>query len=240
MPYRKFPKTDTGRLRALDTLLNNNNIYVARQRFLDWQLINKAQTMHNQLLIQSNQFMSCYKAQMRNYRRIAKPGRNMMLYSTHFLKVLTMSIERGEIKASVLKSYYNLDTNEGSKLWHDMKDIDFVRQITPQIISGEKKRIANGGRPIYNPAIGLVATHYDIYCQLYEQQQILNDKANSNLESLKALRVEVDALLKQIWDIVEEYFASEPTELRYDKCREYGIVYYYRAKEKQALTPQQQ
>lgn len=50
MPYRRLPKTDAARLKALKTLLDNNDIYTARNKFIDWKLINSAQPLHDRLL----------------------------------------------------------------------------------------------------------------------------------------------------------------------------------------------
>ena len=44
MPYRRLPNTDKSRLKALSTLLENNELYTVRDRFIDWKDINKAKT----------------------------------------------------------------------------------------------------------------------------------------------------------------------------------------------------
>ena len=72
MPYRRLPKTDAARLKALKTLLGNNNIYVVRNRFLDWKTINQAQTMHDKLLTAYEQYKISAKAQSRNGVKYAK------------------------------------------------------------------------------------------------------------------------------------------------------------------------
>ena len=53
-----------------------------------------------------------------------------------------------------------------------------------------------------------------------------------SLEKLNEQRAEVDAILLDIWNQVEAYFSNLPLEQRLDKCREYGIIYYYRKNEK--------
>ena len=78
MPYRRFPKTDTARLKSLDTLLNNSDVYAAKSRFIDMELINTAKSLHGQLKTLSGQFMLSYEAQMRNYKLLAKPQKNML------------------------------------------------------------------------------------------------------------------------------------------------------------------
>ena len=177
-----------------------------------------------------NNFRLCYDAQMDNYRRIAKPQKRMMMYVQHFMRVLDMSIERGEIKNTALQTLYNVDDiDETLRLLHNTDD---AYRLTPAIIEGEKQRIAQGGRPIYNPTIGMVATHYDIFKDIYEQQRILNDKADRALAELKALRAEIDPLIIDIWNQVEAHFADLSPETRFDECRRYGLIYYYRTGEK--------
>ena len=67
---------------------------------------------------------------------------------------------------------------------------------------------------------------------IYEQQRILNDKADRALAELKALRAEIDPLIVDIWNQVEAHFADLPPETRFDECRRYGLIYYYRTGEK--------
>ena len=55
MPYRRLPKTDAARLRALKTLLDNNDIYTVRNRFIDWKTLNRAQPAYDRLLTASGQ-----------------------------------------------------------------------------------------------------------------------------------------------------------------------------------------
>lgn len=226
MPYRRFPKTDTARLKSLSTLLNNSDVYAAKSRFINMELINTAKSLHDQLKTLSSQFMLSYEAQMRNYKTLAKPQKNMLTYVLHFVRVLSMSIERGEMKPAVLHDYYS--THDADELIRQLHNVESAFQLTPGIIEGEKRRIADGGRPIYNPTIGMVATHFDIFSNLYKQQRILNDKAERALNEVKKVRTEVDKLLVDIWNQVEQHFAKLPPETRFDQCRRYGIIYYYR------------
>ena len=232
MPYRRFPKTDTARLKSLKTLLDNNDTYAARQRFLDWQTVNSAKSLYDRLLTQSRQFLICYEAQMRNYRRLAKPQANMTLYVTHFVKVLFMSVERGEIKRAALASFYGITPDSEEEMWRQLKNADYLCGFAPKLVEGEKRRIAAGGRPIYNPTIGMVATHFDIFRDIYEQQAILNDKAGRALDVLKETRREVDSRLVEIWNAVEEHYADLPVDDRVEACRKFGLIYYYRTGEK--------
>lgn len=226
MPYRRFPKTDTARLRSLGELLENNDVYAAKTRFISMDLIAQAKKLHDQLNTLSARFMLCYEAQMRNYKRLAKPQKHMMMYLQHFVRVLLMGVERGEIKISALSEYYAIKNPD--ETLRQLHIVDDACEIAPKVIEGEKKRIAAGGRPIYNPTIGMVATHFDIFLDIYKQQSILNDKADRTLAELKVLRAQIDALLVEIWNAVEAHFADLSPETRYDECRKYGLIYYYR------------
>lgn len=105
MPYRRFPKTDAARLRALKTLLDNNEIYVVRNRFIDWQTLNRAQPAYDRLLTASEQYRMTLVAQTRNRHKMERSMQMAQMYVSHFIKVLLMSVERGEIKKQHLPLY---------------------------------------------------------------------------------------------------------------------------------------
>lgn len=102
-----------------------------------------------------------------------------------------------------------------------------------RIIEGERKRTSQGGVPIYNPTIAKVKVHYDIFVDSYERQKALQVLTNRSLEGLATMRTRADELILDIWNQVEEKFRNiSPNELRLDKCRDYGVIYYYRTGEK--------
>ena len=228
MPYRRLPKTDTARLKALKTLLDNNDTYTVRERFIDWKTINKAQPAYDKLLTASEQYKVNLKAQTRFTGKIDKLQKNAMMYLSHFLQVLFLAVERGEIKRSCL-TLYGLD-EEASAVPH-LKTIDGLLDWGQKIIAGEKARLKQGGRPSYNPTIGMVSTHYDIYCEAIERQRLLQDRVNDSIEKLRLLRPAVDEVILDLWNQIEHHFVNEPPETRFNHCREYGIVYYYRRHE---------
>ena len=94
MPYRRLPKTDAARLRALKTLLDNNDIYVVRNRFLDWKTLNRAQPAYDRLLTANEQFRVSSQAQTRHTAKLERLQRNATIYVSHFVQVLLMSVER--------------------------------------------------------------------------------------------------------------------------------------------------
>lgn len=228
MPYRRLPKTDAARLKALKTLLGNNDTYTVRDRFIDWKTINDAQPAYDKLLTAYEQNRMNLKAQSRFTAKIDKLQKNAYMYVSHFLQVLFLAVERGEVKRQHLLLY---GLQEDSSTVPNIKTVDGLLEWGQKVIDGEKARLKKGGRPIYNPTIGMVSTHYDIYKDIIERQRALVLKSNRSLERLQELRPKVDEVLLDLWNQIEQHFASEPPETRFNHCREYGVVYYYRRHE---------
>lgn len=228
MPYRRLPKTDAARIKALKTLLDNNDIYTARNRFIDWKSINKAKPAYDRLLTAHQQYRLCVGEQKRHTTRLAKLQHYATMYLSHFIQVLLMSVERGEIKRQTLE-LYGLPDNASSL--PNIKSAEGVMEWMPKIIEGEKKRVRTGGRPIYNPTIGMISTHYDIFKNAYSQQQTLVKCTQMAQKDIVKMRPEVDEILLELWNQIEKHFEKEPPETRFDACRKFGIVYYYRRHE---------
>ena len=153
------------------------------------------------------------------------------LYISHFIQVLHMCIARGEIKVD-LKRLYNLplDVSNLPDLTSEANMIEWGRRI----VDGEKKRISQGGIPIYNPTIAKVKVHYDLFVESHEKQRALQMLTSKSLDELSALRSKADELILEIWNCVEAKFQHvDMSQERLDKCREYGLVYYYRTGERQ-------
>ena len=197
MPYRRLPKTDAARLKALKTLLDNNDIYTVRNKFIDAKKMDGLQ----------------YRASM---------------YLSHFIQVLLMSVERGEIKRKQLPLY---GLNEDATSLPNIKSADGLLLWGPQIIAGEKERVKHGGKPIYNPSIGMVATHFDIYNEAYTAQRKLQERTNKDNQVMAKLRPTIDELILELWNVIEAHFANLPPKERYDQCRKFGVIYYYRRNE---------
>ena len=102
-----------------------------------------------------------------------------------------------------------------------------------KVVDGENRRTSQGGIPIYNPTIAKVRVHYDIFMESYEKQKNLQALTARSLETLASMRDEADTLILDIWNQVETKFQEvNPNEARLEKCRDYGLVYYYRSNEK--------
>lgn len=232
MPYRRLPKTDASRLKALKTLLDNNDIYTARDRFIDWKDINNARTAHDRLLTLVKQYEVDKQAQSRGHARVLPLQRNASMYLSHFMQVLRMCIERGEIKKTATKLY---SLPDDITVLPPIQVIGQILEWGPKIINGEKERIKQGGRPIYNPTIGMVSTHFDIFREEYEKHCLLQQRTREMESQLKDLRPGIDELIERIWNQIEQHFMGERVIDRVEDCERFGVKYYYRRKELKAM-----
>ena len=138
MPYRRLPKTDAARLKALKMLLENESVYAARNRFIDWSVINRARPAYDRLLTAAQQYRTSLTAQARQTGKIDRVQRNAVMYVSHFLQVLFMSVERGEIKKSALKLY---GLSEHATSLPNLKTQEGLAKFGKRAIEGEKERI---------------------------------------------------------------------------------------------------
>ena len=164
MPYRRLPKTDSARIKALKTLLDNNDIYTARGRFISWDTISRAQPACDRLITATQQYSVTLKAQTRHTQKLTRLQRNATMYVSHFLQVLLMSVERGEIKASQLELY---GFDKDARTLPNIKTVDGLLKWGRLTIDGEKARLKKGGRPIYNPTLAMMETHFDLFVRDY-------------------------------------------------------------------------
>ena len=228
MPYRRLPKTDAARLKALKTVLDCNDIYTVRNRVVDWQVLNRCRPAYDRLLTACEQYRVCLAAQKRKTGQVDKLQRNAAMFVSHFIQVLFLAMERGEIKPKY-KQLYGFGPDDTAL--PPLKTAEAVLEWGQKVAEGERERLRAGGLPIYNPTIGKVATHVDIFRDAYREQQQRRHHTEAALAAIQRLRPEVDAVLLDLWNQIEAHFASSPPEVRYAECRKLGVVYYYRRKE---------
>lgn len=228
MPYRRLPKTDAARLKVLKTVLENNDIYTVRNRVVDWSVLNRCRPAYDRLLTAMEQYKLRMTAQKRSGSKIETLQRNAMMYVSHFLQVLLLAVERGEIKRSLL-SLYGLSTDAQSL--PQLKSSETLISVGEKVVEGEKLRQKKGGLPIYNPTIGKVATHLDIFRDAYLDYKRKKEITEKALANIQVLRPEIDEIILDLWNQIEAYYAELPPEKRFDACRKLGVIYYYRRHE---------
>ena len=228
MPYRRLPNTDNARHQALlkasrkgreippFKLAFSQNTYQKIITFLP----GFEKTMLYQKTALANQI-----ERNKEYHALMKKAK---LYISHFIQVINMAIQRGELSQSIL-AHYRL--NNYFKKLPPLNSEDEIIKWGNNIIEGETERIRNGMSPVTNPTIAVVKVRYEKFMDAYTNQKNLQIANNRALKELSDLRPIADSIILKIWNEVEESFRDLPDELRREKASEYGLVYIFRKNE---------
>ena len=230
MPYRRLPNTDQARIRALKSAVGKGDVYTVNELAISLNTLSEARNFLSKFEIAHNYYAQCYDNQVKESPKHQSNVKTARLYISHFIQVLNLSVLRSEVKPIHKKLYcLPIDNYNVPDLTSEAAMVEWGKRI----IEGERKRTSQGGVPIYNPTIAKVKVHYDIFVDSYERQKALQVLTNRSLEGLATMRTRADELILDIWNQVEEKFRNiSPNELRLDKCRDYGVIYYYRTGEK--------
>ena len=230
MPYRRLPNTDQARIRALKSAVGKGDVYNVNELAISLNTLSEARSFLSKFEIAHNYYVQCYDNQVKESPKHQSNVKTARLYISHFIQVLNLSVLRSEVKPIHKKLYcLPIDNYNVPDLTSEAAMVEWGKRI----IEGERKRTSQGGVPIYNPTIAKVKVHYDIFVDSYERQKALQVLTNRSLEGLATMRTRADELILDIWNQVEEKFRNiSPNELRLDKCRDYGVIYYYRKSEK--------
>lgn len=235
MPYRRLPNTDQARVRALKSAVEKGNEYNVYDLVISLKTLTEARNFLLRFEGAQAYYKQCYENQSKSSRKHQANVKMARLYVSHFIQVLNMSVLRSEIKKTH-KELYGLPVDNFNV--PDLTSESAIAEWGNKIIIGEQKRIQlGGGAPIYNPTIAKVKVHYDIFMDGYMRQKNLQSITNRSLEELASMRDTADEIILDIWNQVEKKFEEVyPNEKRLDKCREYGLIYYYRSNEKPQVT----
>lgn len=230
MPYRRLPNTDAARIATLDKAIGMELLQTPDNQPASFKVLNEAKVITNRFKAAVKQFRFHYDELTKCNKRYRPLYQMARLYVSHFIQVLNMTVLRNEIKAEY-KSLYGLTPDDFTL--PDLAGEQALADWGKLIIEGENKRLAQrGGTPIYNPTIAKVKVHYDIYIESRYERERYKKQMQRSLDQLNLLRKDVDALILKIWDEVEAHYCNLSGENRLEKCREYGIIYYYRKNEK--------
>ncbi|WP_291527773.1 hypothetical protein [Bacteroides sp. UBA939] len=230
MPYRRLPNTDQARIRALKAVVVKADIYDVYDLAVSLKVLTETRNFLTKFEAAQSYYSQCFERQSQAGHKHQANVRMARLYISHFIQVLNLAIIRSEVRAAY-KSHYGLpaDSTNVPDLSTEAALVEWGRKI----ISGETKRISQGGAPIYNPTIAKVKVHYDIFTDSYDRQKNLQSLTARSLETLSAMRDTADKLILDIWNQVEKKYENVfPNEKRLDLCRDYGLIYYYRTGEK--------
>ena len=205
MPYRRLPNTDLARLHALQNAIQRAQTADYTEQVIPYKTLSEAQRFLVQFENVVMQSKDNYKSSVtanKQYRHIVQ---NARMYISHFIQVLNLAVIRGEIKREQ-KLLYGLDPHQ--HIVPDLSTEEYLLEWGKKIIEGEQKRMANGGFPIYNPAINKVKVHYDIFCEQLPYAKMMKCQYYGVIyyyrKGERKLSAETDRKLQQIRD-------SQPT-----------------------------
>lgn len=234
MPYRRLPKTDQARLRALKQAVRRAGELAFNQQAINYRTISEAQRFLMQFENQVAQYHANFDSKVSDNKQYRHKVRNARMYISHFIQVLNLATIRGEIKKAQ-RELYHLDPN--SYALPDLSTEEKLLEWGKNIIEGEQARTSQGGFPIYNPAINKVQVHYDMFREHYTMHKLHTRTHNRVFESIEDMRAKADALLLDMWDQTEAFYKDELPYAKLQKCQAYGMIFYYRKGEAK-LTPE--
>ena len=227
MPYRRLPKTDQARIRALKAAVDSSVKGGVFTKVLSHDTYHRAKQLLENFSREVSAYKRCVTEQSskkgnEQYDAALKKAR---MYVSHFIQVLSMSIIRGEI-ARGKRSYYGLPENEDTvpNLFSEASVLEWGQRV----IAGEQRRQSEGGIPIYNPTMGRVSVVFEIFKEMHDRQHMLQNRTTEALANISNMRHKVDELIFEVWSEVEAAFASLSGDTRIKRCSEYGVIYYYR------------
>ncbi|MDD3079409.1 MAG: hypothetical protein PHH37_09945 [Paludibacter sp.] len=230
MPYRRLPNTDQARLRALRTAIQKADKQDYNSQVITFKIAHEAKSFLGIFEKQLSHYQQMLDNQVSANKKYQQVVHNARLYISHFIQVLNLAVIRGDIKKDN-KIFYQLDPNT-----HTVPDLTTEAALLKwgkHIIDGENERVRNGGFPIYNPAIAKVQVHYEVFKEYKITQKQYQNATNRSWEELVGLRERGDEIILDIWNQVEAHYKDEKPFSRLTKCKNYGLIYYYRKGEKE-------
>lgn len=229
MPYRRLPNTDVARIYALQKAVEMEGFREKGELVLSYQTTQEAQQFLTKFQRAHHKYTQCHDLHTNSSKTYRKELQMARLYVSHFIQVLNMTIMRGELRKEI-KSAYGLDVE--SPNCPDLNSETAVLEWGEKIIKAEEERTLKGGVPIYNPTIAKVKVHWGIFSDHYFNQRILRSNAAKALEEVTEMRPQADDIILDIWNQVEGIYSDLPINARMEKCKPFGLIYYYRTKEK--------
>ena len=232
MPYRRLPTTDKARRRALEAALKQASKVDERKLVFSKYTLNElnvVKTNFENTLKQYNADINIQSEKNKDYKAAMEKAAT---YISHFIQVLFMTVERGEIKEESLKFYDLLGKNGKVPLLNTEQEIlDWGQKIS----EGEQKRIQKGGSPIYTPSIAVVKVKVEEFKDIAIYMQNMKRISARSYERMKVARKVTNDFISKMWTEIEEHIENGSPKHKRQRSQEYGIVYVFRRREKKRL-----
>jgi hypothetical protein len=228
MPYRRLPNTDAARYKALSiAYTKGREIPPFKLAFKQstFQLVQTFLPLFEKAMYETKQAYLNQVKKNKEYVRVLKKAK---LYISHFIQVVNMAIQRGDLQYSE-RTYFGMsDSMTKLPLLNSESDV-----ITwgEKLIHGEDLRRSKGLSPIANPTIALVRVRYEQFLDSYKFQKTLQKNYQRSQEHLAGLRKEADHIIVKVWDEVENSYSEMTDEDKRTHSIDYGVSYVFRKSE---------
>jgi hypothetical protein len=232
MPYRRLPTTDLARQRAMRRALQIA-IEGKLKPSLHAQTVASLEVFSQKFDQALQQMRADKKMRTRRHRELNVLEEKAKMYILHFMQVVSMAVDRDEMKPDIM-TFYGIDYSSGKLplLRSEQETLEWGEKV----LSGEQKRIAAGGSPVYNPSIAVVKVVFNEFRDAYINFRNYRETVSRTSERFIQLRKQCNDLIAQVWDEVEKNFEDLPSKHKRQKAQEYGVIYVFRRKEKKKLT----
>ena len=232
MPYRRLPTTDKARRRALEAALKQASKVDERKLVFSKYTLNELNVVKTNFENTLKQYIADINIQSEKNKDYKAAMEKAATYISHFIQVLFMTVERGEIKEESLKFYDLLGKNGKVPLLNTEQEIlDWGQKIS----EGEQKRIQKGGSPIYTPSIAVVKVKVEEFKDIAIYMQNMKRISARSYERMKVARKVTNDFISKMWTEIEEHIENGSPKHKRQRSQEYGIVYVFRRREKKRL-----
>jgi hypothetical protein len=236
MPYRRLPNTDSARLRAIKKALEMGKDTPPFKLAFSMKTLVKLQgflpVFENAISHQRQTLMN----QSDKSRTNQEAARKARMYITHFLRVMNMSVARGELPAET-RTFYGIALEDVAipSLATENELVAWGKRI----IDGEEYRIRKGNTPVTNPSIAVVKARYEKFLEARNNYKTISRRTAECVTRTTDLRREADDHITRLWNEIEGRFISLPEEEKRNQSEQYGLVYVFRKSEltQQDLSP---
>jgi hypothetical protein len=229
MYYRRLPKTDTARIRALCRLLELEQERGYQNLPFSLSNFNKVKLQHTLFASKLQNLTQATERWQHTNVKFQQIKQKLKLYISHFIQVYNFAVIRGEFKQNG-KLYFQLPVDESFNL-PNLSSEEKIIECSKNLIDGERKRILEGGTPMTNPTIANLNVYYEQFKDMHFEQDIKVKAIKRERETVINERITVDELIKNIWNEIEHNFDNLPSDKKIAECQKCGIIYYCRNSE---------
>ena len=228
MPYRRLPNTDAARHKALLKAYEKGKEIPPFNLAFSQSTFQKVQSFLPSFEKAISEARFAYTNQVKKNKEYIKILRKARLYISHFIQVVNMAVQRGDLPESDRRLF---GMSESLLRLPNLNSESDIITWGEKLIHGEDLRRAKGLSPVTNPTIALVKVRYEQFLDAYKFQKTLQKSYQRSQEQLAGLRNDADQIILHVWNEVEKTYASQSEDEKRANSEKYGLSYVFRKNE---------